>query len=141
VAHPFLGQKLGCGDLSVYRANPAGDKVLEISVQQRHAKDTAYDITIGGDAEVAVRIYSFARQDVLWDYFCNDIENDIRPVDTLHATAGTLRIRVYDYERNEAYHTFQVDVEGRNILFGEKGADFNLESIEIDSVMAGWTPG
>jgi hypothetical protein len=107
------------------RVKPSGDTVMQLEV---------------GDS-LSVRIFAFREKGILWDYFCNDIENDIRPMDTLAATAGKVRVRIYDFETDVAFNTFRVDVEAESLRFEPGEAKKILRLLRIDSVSAGWLPG
>jgi hypothetical protein len=138
----FSGRKYGCGEVFLYKANADENRILAVTAPIHPRGDTVYTFDISSRDRISVKVYSFDRKNVLWDYFCNDIEyDDLFPKDSVAAIQGKVRIRIYGFLREAAFNTYKVDAEGEGLRWGGEGEGPLPERFRIDSVAAGWLPG
>lgn len=138
----FTGKTVACADFQVFVADTSGTFVLALVPKNYPAARDTYDLDLKPEEEIQARIYRLGTPHTIQALFCNDIETDLKIVDSMAVSGGSFHARKYSKEPGPAFTTYLLDLDIRNLRYRDAaGREHTLERVKLDSLAAGWEPG
>ncbi len=144
----YVNKARGCGDIFVYKSNPAKSEFVKVSIETRALRLSREPVTLElasqpGTVSAWIDVYEDSVEKLGENPYCNDTGPTAEPRSVWQAVSGTVTVSAPAGGQTEpcAGEPYQVNVSLEDVVFALGAEAVHMPALSFKDVTVGWCAG